>query len=72
MRNSESTPDTALALLNAYERELTELRASLREMLGLFICQLRDPGGRVVTYGYHWQRSHYARGTVANHLGSVR
>ncbi len=57
MRDTQSTPeDSAHALLYAHERELTELSIALRQKLGLVIRELRDSAGRVVTYGYYWQR----------------
>jgi hypothetical protein len=30
--------------------------ATIRERLGLEIHEQRDPGGRIVSYGYHWHR----------------
>ena len=57
MRDTQSTPEGAAhALLYVHERELAELSIALRQMLGLVVYELRDSGGRVVTYGYYWQR----------------
>jgi len=57
MCDTQSIPDdSALAPPYVHERELAELSIALRQKLGLVVYELRDSGGRVVTYGYYWQR----------------
>ena len=56
MQDLISPHDSALTNLYAYERNLAELAATLRDVLGFVLYAQYDPGKRVVTYGYHWHR----------------
>ena len=42
------------ASMHVLERLTTEFLADIRERAGLHVYDQRDPGGRVVSYGYHW------------------
>ena len=51
-------PDTVrrdgLAVAHTLERLITEFIADVRAWAGLQVYDQRDPGGRIVSYGYHW------------------
>jgi hypothetical protein len=42
------------SLTEELERAVMEVIAILRERLGLQVHAQRDPGHRIVSYGYHW------------------
>jgi hypothetical protein len=54
----ETHPDDAtrregLVVAHALERLMGEFITDMRERSGLYVCVQRDPGGRIVSYGYH-------------------
>jgi len=48
------------------ERAVMEMIATLRERFGLQVHAQRDPGGRIVSYGYHWHHPD-PQGVCENH-----
>jgi hypothetical protein len=51
-----ATPQQWTGLVAHLDRAWADYLAYLRERLGFEIHEQRDPGGRIVSYGYHWHR----------------
>jgi hypothetical protein len=45
---------SGMAVAYVLERLITEFIADVRAWAGLQVYDQRDPGGRIVSYGYHW------------------